>query len=197
MSRLLKRLRNLGREGAERSENQGIVLGRYTYGSPTVKRYSGDTEDVVVGAFVSIADDVMFVPGGNHRTDWVSSFPFRARLELDGAFADGHPASKGAIVIGNDVWIARGATILSGVQIGNGAVVGAGAIVSKDVRPYAVVAGNPAREVKRRFSEEQIDALERIAWWSWPDDVIRNRVPELNGWTVDHFIEKYDSTIKP
>ena len=88
---------------------------------------------------------------------------------MPGAFCDGHPASKGDVVIDSDVWIGRGATILFGSTIGHGAVIGAEAGVSGSVRPYSVVVGNPESEVKRRFS----DALLAIRWWDWPMERIR------------------------
>jgi tetrahydrodipicolinate N-succinyltransferase len=102
-------------------------------------------------------------------------------FKLPGRLKDGHPASKGDIVVGNDVWIATGATILSGVTIGNGAVIGAGALVSTDVRSYAVVAGNPACEVRRRFSDAEVEKLESIAWWDWTLEAILECVDLLSG----------------
>ena len=168
-------------------------MGRFSYGKPLVRVYEGDTAEVTIGAFCAIADDVVFVPGGNHRVDWVSIFPLRATFAMDGAFEDGHPATQGDIVVGNDVWIGRGATILSGVRIGDGGVIGAGAVVARDVRPYAVVVGNPGREVRRRFSDSQVEELLQIAWWDWEEDVIRARVADLNGLDVNGFIRRYAS----
>lgn len=156
-----------------------LTLGRFSYGRPRILRFAGDTAKVRIGSFTSIAPDVEFIPGGIHRVDWISTFPFRYTFDMPGSLKDGHPASRGDIVVGHDVWIATGARILSGVTIGNGAVVGAGALVSSDVRPYAVVAGNPAREQYRRFSDEQIEALERTAWWDWPLNQILEAVDLL------------------
>lgn len=87
---------------------------------------------------------------------------------LDGAYKDGHPATKGNIEIGSDVWIGRGARVMLGVTIGDGAVVAAYSVVTRDVRPYAIVGGLPANERKRRFTDEQIEALLEIAWWDRP-----------------------------
>ena len=158
-----------------------LTIGRHSYGVPRVRRFAGDTAVVRIGAFVSIAEEVEFIPGGAHRTDWVSTYPFRYKFNLPGRLKDGHPASKGDIVVGNDVWIATGVTILSGVTIGNGAVIAAGALVSTDVRSYAVVAGNPAREVRRRFSDAQVEKLESIAWWDWAVEDILECVDLLSG----------------
>ncbi len=162
-----------------------LVMGRCSYGTP---RILASGSRVVIGSFVSIATGVEFIPGGNHRVDWISTFPFRVAFGLPGAFQDGHPATKGDIVVGNDVWIGTGVRILSGVTIGDGAVVGAGAVVAKDVRPYSVVVGNPAREVSRRFSDEQVEALQRIRWWDWPLELIQERVSLLCSPDVDALI---------
>ena len=81
--------------------------------------------------------------------------------------------SRGSITIGNDVWIAAGAQILSGVHVGDGAIVGAGAIVTRDVAPYSIVAGNPARLVRYRFAPEVIDRISAIQWWNWPEERLR------------------------
>jgi acetyltransferase-like isoleucine patch superfamily enzyme len=168
----------------------GIVrLGPHTYGLPDVRRYPGDTAHVHIGSFVSIAERVIIFVGGNHPVDWVSTFPFRVHFQLPGALSDGCPTSKGDVVIGHDVWIGAGATILSGVHIGNGAVVGANSVVTKAVRPYAIAVGNPAREVRRRFSDEEIAALERVAWWDWPTERVVANVHLLSSRDVGAFLE--------
>jgi acetyltransferase-like isoleucine patch superfamily enzyme len=154
-----------------------------------IREYLGDEAGIRVGAFASIADNVELIPGGNHRLDWVSTYPFRVKFRLPGAITDGHPWSKGDIVIGNDVWIGTGARILSGVVVGDGAVVGAAAVVTTDVRPYAVVAGNPAREVKRRFDDATVEALLRIRWWDWPDEELLQHVDGLCSDDVRGFLD--------
>jgi acetyltransferase-like isoleucine patch superfamily enzyme len=158
-----------------------LALGRGSYHHATVIAYEGDDGMVRVGSFCSIADGVTFLVGGGHRLDWISTFPFRAAWELEGAYRDGHPAGKGDIVVGNDVWLARDAMVLSGVRIGNGAAVAANAVVTKDVRAYAIVAGNPAREIRRRFSDADVERLEALAWWDWPLEDIEAAMPLLNG----------------
>jgi len=167
-------------------------MGRHSYFRPRVAGHWADTARVTTGAFCGIADDAVMMPGAQHPTEWVSMYGFRPRFNLPGAYEDGLPASKGDIVIGNDVTIYWGAKVLSGVTIADGAVVGAYSVVAKDVRPYAIVAGNPAREIRRRFSDEQIEALLRIRWWEWPDEKILEAVPLLNGGSIEQFLDRYD-----
>lgn len=120
-------------------------IGRFTYGSPLVMFDSPDI-NLKIGSFCSIAGGVAIFLGGNHRIDYTTTFPFNFVFEEFCGFK-GHPASKGDVIIGNDVWIGSCAVILSGVTIGDGAVIGANSIVTKDVEPYSVVAGNPARKI--------------------------------------------------
>jgi acetyltransferase-like isoleucine patch superfamily enzyme len=103
----------------------------------------------------------------------------------------GHPSCKGDIIIENDVWIGSTATIMSAVKISNGAVVGAGSVVTKDVPPYAIVAGNPAKVVKYRFTEEQIEKLLSIAWWDWEEQKIRDNAMIMWSNNIDDFINKF------
>jgi acetyltransferase-like isoleucine patch superfamily enzyme len=170
-----------------------LALGGHSYGEPSVLVYPGDTAKARVGRYCSIADGVELMVGGNHRPDWVTTYPLRIMLGLPGALEDGHPASKGDIEVGNDVWLGSGARVLSGVTIGDGAVIGTRAVVATDVRPYAIVVGNPAREIRRRFPDPLIEALRRIAWWDWPDEVVRERVGELCSPDIEGFVRRYDS----
>uniref|UniRef100_UPI003AB17DE5 DapH/DapD/GlmU-related protein n=3 Tax=Oscillospiraceae TaxID=216572 RepID=UPI003AB17DE5 len=94
------------------------------------------------------------------------------------------------VVIGNDVWLGHNAVIMGGVTIGDGAVVGAGAVVTHDVAPYDVVAGVPARRLRRRFDGETAAALGRIRWWDWPHELLRERIADFR--TIEGFCEKYD-----
>lgn len=154
-------------------------IGDYTYGCPKVM-YWGENAELTIGKFCSIAEDVVIFLGGNHRMDWISTYPFPVSedwcRDLD---LQGHPASRGNIIIGNDVWIAHGATILSGLTIGDGAVIGARAVVTKDVDPYMIVAGNPAKNVRRRFDEDTVRQLLALKWWDWPYEKIRKYLPLL------------------
>jgi len=168
------------------------TIGDFTYGLPTIKHW-GEKATLKIGKFCSFADNVTIFLGGNHRTDWVSTYPFNVLCD---AFPNaktiiGHPATKGNVSIGNDVWIGFHATILSGVSIGNGAVIAANAVVTKDVPPYAIVAGNPAQIVKFRFSTETIDLLQKIQWWNWPIEKINSNVKKICNSDIDVFVKEH------
>ena len=164
----------------DRITDPAFSIGNYTYGEPTILQFDQTTR-LVIGRFCSISDQVTIILGGNHRSDWGTTYPFPAFTETwpEAASIKGHPASKGDIVIGHDVWIGYGATILSGVTIGSGAVIGARAVISRDVAPYAVMAGNPAQEIKKRFDDTTIAQLLQLAWWNWPEEKIRANLPLL------------------
>lgn len=142
-------------------------MGRGTYGDPVVLHW-GEAATLRVGAFCSIAPEVTIFLGGNHRVDWITTYPF-SELWDSAKGIPGHPATGGDVVIGNDVWLGLGATILSGVVVADGAVVAASSVVTHDVRPFEIVAGNPARSVRCRFRPDEVDVLLRLAWWGWPD----------------------------
>ena len=152
-------------------------IGDKSYGEPTIL-FPGSGSTLQVGKFVSIADDVVIMLGGEHRIDWVTTYPLN-RYFPEWSNIKGHPATKGDVVVGNDVWIGREALIMSGVTIGDGAVVGSRAVVTKNVMPYSIVAGNPAKHIRFRFDEEAISELVTMAWWNWPDDIIAEAVPYL------------------
>jgi acetyltransferase-like isoleucine patch superfamily enzyme len=180
-------------EQAQRHLADGtLVMGNMSYYAPRIVKYKGDTGRVLVGNFASVAYDAEFYVGGLHRTEWVSLYGLRAMLELPGAHEDGFTHGRGDIVVGSDTWVANGCTVMSGVTIGDGAVVGTKAVVAKDVRPYAIVVGNPAREIRRRFSDEQVDALLRIRWWDWPTEKVKEHVALLSDPDVDAFIARFD-----
>ena len=162
-------------------------IGEYTYGQPDVikaKQYG----TLKIGRFCSIAGGVVFHLFGNHRVDWATTFPF-TKLFTEASGIQGYPQIKGDIVVGNDVWIGTNACVLAGVTIGNGAVVGAGSMVTRNVPPYAIVAGNPAKLIRYRFSPGQIAKLEEIAWWDWPIEKIIASLPLMLNEHIDTFIE--------
>jgi acetyltransferase-like isoleucine patch superfamily enzyme len=182
-----------GRSLAHFSHPQ-INAGEYTYGLCRESFFSYHPDDLVqIGKFCSIADGVKFV-FGEHRTNSVSTFPLRAMCFGDEPHADAR--SKGDIVVGHDVWIGANAIILSGVKIGNGAVIAAGSVVSKDVPPYSVCGGVPAKVIKMRFPENQIAALERIQWWNWPIEKIKANAEVFYG-DVETFIKHHSLENNP
>ena len=163
---------------------------RHSYGSPQFFQW-GEGAKYQVGNFCSIGFGVQIFLGGNHRTDWVSTFPFgHTAREVFKDPVEGHPTTKGDVVLKNDVWIGANATIMSGVTIGNGAVVANSSVVTKDVPDYCIVAGNPARVVKKRFTDAQIQALLENPWWNLPDDEIVRLVPLLCSPNVDDLISE-------
>jgi acetyltransferase-like isoleucine patch superfamily enzyme len=170
-----------------------LSMGRHSYGIPRIDIYKGSEHKVIVGNFVSIAPGVLMITGGIHPTNWVSTFPFRFEWKLPGALEDGMPYSKGDIVIGSDVWIGTDAVILSGVKIGHGAVIATRAVVTKDVPPYAIVAGIPAKVVDYRFDEATIQSLLEIAWWDWDDMAIQQAIHLLSSPDIEEFIHAYQT----
>lgn len=154
-----------------------------------------DQYRIVLGKYNSVGRDCNFFLHANHRPDWVTT-----SSQLLGPVNDdiaemhmrmGHPSCKGDIIIENDVWIGAKSTIMSGVRIGNGSVIGGGSVVIKDVPPYSIVAGNPAKVVKMRFSDEQIYDLLRISWWNWEEDKIRQNAMLMWSDNIDEFINKF------
>lgn len=157
-----------------------ITVGVHTYGVPNIFYWDEKTK-LSIGKYCSIAEGVTIILGGQHRKDWVTTYPFNVFHYEWPAAKDikGHPASKGDISIGNDVWIGQNALILSGVKIGNGSIIGAGAVVTRDVDDYAIVAGNPAKLIKYRFSQKTIAELIKLSWWDWPQEKIQQNVKFL------------------
>ncbi len=157
-----------------------IVAGPFTYGRPKV-RFPESGARLSIGRYGSIADGVEILLGGNHRTDWATTYPFPALPGLwpEAAGLGGHDATRGDVTIGHDVWLGSQAMVLSGVTIGHGAVVAARAVVTRDVEPYAIVAGNPARIVRHRLGPSEIEALLAARWWDLPEHEIRRLIPVL------------------
>ncbi|MDX1298673.1 MAG: CatB-related O-acetyltransferase [Pseudomonas sp.] len=162
-------------------------VGVGTYGVPAVHDWQEGTS-LKIGSYTSIAMNVEIFLGGHHRTEWVSTYPFPALISEASGIKD-YAVSRGNVVIGSDVWLCSNAVILSGVTIGHGAVVAAGAVVSRDVAPYSIVAGNPARHVRWRFPPEVCAALLETAWWEWPEQEVRSISPLLCSDQLDSFLQ--------
>lgn len=170
----------------------GIVeIGEYTT-IPNVRILTWDSSDTVkIGKFCSIASGVTILGGGNHRIQRVTSYPLEyVLLQNMKKRTEDCSVSRGPTLVGSDVWMGINAIVLSGVTIGDGAVVGAGAVVSKDVAPYAIVAGNPAKIIGYRFPEKQIQDLLLIRWWNWDINKIKDNI-DLFG-DVDKFIKTFE-----
>lgn len=165
-------------------------VGDHTYGSFAVLEPS--MAKLKIGKFCSIAGGVTFI-AGNHRIDTVTTYPFTT-LKRYWPSARRDPihdhSTNGNIIIGNDVWIGEGVTINSGVNIGDGAVIATNSVVTKDVEPYAVVGGCPAKKIKMRHSKDVIASLLEIKWWNWDDKLIDSRIPDLLS-RVEDFVLKY------
>lgn len=160
-----------------------VEIGRFTYGVEGLQVYEwGEGARLIIGSFCSLADNIKFVMGGNHRMDWVTLYPFGHIYQnhLGGDGIRGHPTTKGDIILGHDVWIARDVTIHSGVTIGNGAVVAAGSVVTKSIGPFEIWGGNPARFIKHRFDLDITERLQALAWWELPVETVREIAPLLS-----------------
>ncbi|MDR0899159.1 MAG: CatB-related O-acetyltransferase [Lactobacillaceae bacterium] len=185
---------------ADKHPNQKV--GKHVYGKIELasSSYAENPNVLEIGNFVSIADYVLLVIK-NHAMDQVSTYPFMS-TRIDPSFKKTEPVyldrvkqdhvPLGTTKIGNDVWIGDNVVLMGGITIGDGAVIGAGAFVNKDVPPYAVVAGVPARVIKYRFSPEQIQELEKIQWWNWSDEDINRNLSDFNtSGNIEEFIQKY------
>ena len=157
-----------------------ITVGTGTYGAPRLLWDEADLgHALTIGKYCSIGENVKIFVGrfGDHNTRVPSTYPL--------AMLFGQPRRRNVpskankkrnVLIGNDVWIGRDVTIKAGVTIGDGAVIGTGALVTKDVVPYTVVGGVPAKQISERFEEETVRKLLRLRWWDWPEDIIRERI---------------------
>jgi chloramphenicol O-acetyltransferase type B len=173
--------------------NPNIIVGRYSYYSGWYHGHGFDdcarylmtepgVDRLIIGDFCSIGSGAAFIMAGNqgHRNDWASSFPFFYMPEVP-HFAGAVDAFQkaGDTVIGNDVWIGSEAIIMPGVKVGDGAVIGTRALVTRDVEPYAIVGGNPARVIRKRFDDDSVAKLLEMKWWDWDDARLGQAMPML------------------
>jgi len=169
-------------------------IGTYFDRNVNIISWSDDYK-IILGKYNSIGRDCNFFLHANHRSDWITTSsqlwgpvtPEIAQMHMD----MGHPTCKGNIIIENDVWIGAKSTIMSGVKISNGSIIVAGSTVTKDVPPYAIIAGNPGKIVKYRFTEEQIKKLLLISWWNWDEQKIKDNAMIMWSNNIESFIDKF------
>ena len=178
-------------EVLDRTRIQYSTLGDYSYLGPDCQ-----VADAEIGKFCAIASNVRIGPPNHpmerpslHRFTYCPEYYDAAQQRDAGFFADRRAAR---VTIGHDVWIGHGVTVLAGVTVGDGAVLAAGAVVAKDVAPYAIVGGVPAKVIRARFAPEIAERLRRIAWWDWPFETIMARLGEFQSGDVDAFCDRWD-----
>ena len=163
-------------------QDEFTKIGEWSYGAPSVSRaYSGCKLEI--GKFCSFGAGIQIAFWGKHQMQDISTYPFN--------ILQGWPPVTGTLVegenifIGNDVWIGHNALIMQGAYIEDGAVVGAHSIVGGHVNPYALVVGNPAKEVRKRFPEDQIQKLVEMTWWNWPIEKVRQHLQIISSPNVE------------
>lgn len=174
----LERLRTNLRASYAKLDPARVQIGDFTYGQPLIMTWGEDTK-LTIGKFCSIGANVQIYLGGNHHTDWLTTYPFNVLLKYQYPGIDGEcAATKGDITIGNDVWIGNNVMIMSGVTIGDGAVIAAGAVVTRDIQPYSIAGGVPARTKKPRMGALSLE-VNGISWWDWPLEKLAEAIPIL------------------
>ena len=182
--------------------NPNIIVGDYTIYNDFVKepgefeknnvlyQYPINQDKLIIGKFCSIACGAKFIfNSANHSLSSLSTYPFPIFFEewnLDVKDIKNAWDNKGDIVIGNDVWVGYEAVILAGVTIGDGAVIGARAVITKNIPPYTIVGGVPAKPIRRRFTQETIDLLLKIKWWNWTEEHIRQHITEIQSGNIEY-----------
>jgi virginiamycin A acetyltransferase len=172
-----------------------IIVGDFTYYDDPDDVYNFEKnvlylfefmkDKLIIGKFCQIATGVRFIMNGsNHAMDGISTYPFKV-INKAWEHVDMNVVSKGDTIIGNDVWIGNSVTIMQGVKIGDGAIIGTNSLVTKDVEPYTIVGGNPARLIRKRFDEQTIDFLLQLRWWDWSIEKITQYLPAITSANIE------------
>ena len=177
-----------------------MKIGNYTYGVQNIEvMHFGNQQvgEIIIGKYCSISSNIKMFLNENHPYTWVSTFPFGVlntniftNFPHDMNFIYSRSIGNGNIIVGNDVWIGYNSHIMSGVTIGDGAVIAANSHVVKDVEPYSIVGGNPAKFIKYRFTKEQIEKLLELKWWDLDENLINEILPLITSDNIDEFISK-------
>lgn len=197
-SKLLKKIRGASILNSSIHPTSKIESGSTVVHSKMDKHsFCGYNCDIIyseIGSFCSISNNVK-IGGGMHPMDWVSTSPvfYKGRDSVKAKFSEFEREPNKIVRIGNDVWIGEGVLIKQGVTIGNGAVIGMGSVVTKDIEPYAIFAGNPAKKIRNRFDEEIINELNQLNWWDLPEDTLREAATLIQN--PSEFISKVKSIL--
>lgn len=177
-------------------KNPNILIGDYTYydceknaedfeNDCVLYHYKEFGDKLIIGKFCSIGENVKFMMNAaNHNLNSITTYPFTAIIGTETGVNEKHLSelpNKGDTIIGNDVWIGMNSLIMPGVHIGDGAIIGANSVVAKNVEPYTIVAGNPIKEIRKRFSEEEVKILLRVKWWNWNIEKIMKNIDIILG----------------
>ena len=179
-------------------QNPNIIVGDYTYYDDfeNVENFEKNIkyhfdfigDKLIIGKFCMIASNVTFIMNGaNHLTDSITSYPFAIfGHDWSNAMEGKSYPTKGDTIVGNDVWIGYNSTIMPGIRIGDGAIIATNSTITKDVEPYTIVGGNPAKEIRKRFTEKETIKLLEIKWWNWTTEKITQNLKYLTDNNIDN-----------
>ncbi|MGS0747358.1 CatB-related O-acetyltransferase [Halpernia sp. GG3] len=182
-------------------QNPNIIVGDYTYYDDfeNVENFEKNIkyhfdfigDKLIIGKFCMIASNVTFIMNGaNHLTDSITSYPFAIfGHDWSNAMEGKSYPTKGDTIVGNDVWIGCNVTIMPGIKIGDGAIIATNSTITKDVEPYTIVGGNPAKEIRKRFTEKEIIKLLEIKWWNWTIEKITQNLKHLTDNKIDNLYQ--------
>lgn len=182
-------------------QNPNIIVGDYTYYDDfeNVENFEKNIkyhfdfigDKLIIGKFCMIASNVTFIMNGaNHLTDSITSYPFAIfGHDWSNAMEGKSYPTKGDTIVGNDVWIGYNSTIMPGIRIGDGAIIATNSTITKDVEPYTIVGGNPAKEIRKRFTEKETIKLLEIKWWNWTIEKITQNLKHLTDNKIDNLYQ--------